>query len=195
MCKKRLIVATGNAGKLAEIKAILTDYEVLGAKEAGFISDPEENGLSFRENAAIKARALRKLTNCAVLADDSGLLVDALDGAPGIYSARYAGENATDDENNQKLLNALKNTPENERGARFFSSVCFITEDGQEIYGDGSCEGKILTAADGEGGFGYDPLFYSLDYKKSFGRLTPQQKNSISHRKRALEDLKKRLQP
>ncbi|MBQ4517524.1 MAG: RdgB/HAM1 family non-canonical purine NTP pyrophosphatase [Clostridia bacterium] len=193
MSTKRLIVATGNAGKLREIKAILTDYEVLGAKEAGFISDPEENGSTFRENAAIKAHALYELAHCAVLADDSGLCVDALDGAPGIYSARFAGDHPTDSENTQKLLQVMKDIPEEERTARFKSAVCFISENGEEIYGEGSCEGRILFAPEGDGGFGYDPVFYSLDFNKSFGLLTADEKNAISHRKRALEDLRKKL--
>ncbi len=193
MSTKRLIVATGNQGKLKEIKAILTDYEVLGAKEAGLFSDPEENGNTFCENAAIKARALRELTDCAVLADDSGLCVDALEGAPGIYSARYAGDHPTDDENTQKLLQNIKNVPEEKRTARFMCAVCFITAEGEELYGEGRCEGRILMAPEGNGGFGYDPVFYSLDYHKSFGLLTPEEKNEISHRKRALEDLQKKL--
>lgn len=193
MSAKRLIVATGNAGKLAEIKAILTDYEVIGAREAGLFSDPEENGNSFQENAAIKARALRQLTDCAVLADDSGLCVDALDGAPGIHTARYAGDHPTDDANIRKLLSALDGVPEAKRTARFCCAVCLITENGSERYGEGCCEGRILTACCGEGGFGYDPVFYSLDYGKSFGLLAPEEKNKISHRRRALEDLKQKL--
>ncbi|MBE7035430.1 MAG: RdgB/HAM1 family non-canonical purine NTP pyrophosphatase [Ruminococcaceae bacterium] len=190
---KRLLVATGNQGKLREIKAILTDYEVLGAKEMGLPFDVEETGVNFSENAFIKANALRALTDCAVLADDSGLCVDVLGGAPGIYSARYAGENATDEDNVEKLLTALQDTPDENRTARFVSSVCLITEDGDVLYGEGLCEGLILREPKGNGGFGYDPVFYSLDFNESFGILTPEQKNAVSHRKRALEDLKKQL--
>lgn len=193
MSSKRLIVATGNRGKLQEIKEILTDYEVLGAAEIGLTFEAEENGASFRENAAIKARALFALTHTAVLADDSGLCVDALGGAPGIYSARYAGENASDRDNIQKLLAALNDVPQAKRTARFCSVVCLITESGDEIYGEGSCEGQILTAPQGSGGFGYDPVFFSDDFGQSFGVLTHEQKNSISHRKRALSDLLTKL--
>ena len=190
---KRMVVATGNAGKLREIKAIFSDYEVVGAKELGLPTDAEETGSTFRENATIKAEALKNLVDCAVLADDSGLLVDALDGAPGIYSARYAGENASDEDNTNKLLDAIKDIPEEKRTARFFSSICLITAEGEYLYGDGVCEGKILFAPEGDGGFGYDPVFYSLDLNESFGTLSAEQKNAVSHRKRALEDLKKKI--
>ncbi len=193
MSKKKLIVATGNLGKLKEIKAILSDYEVLGAKEAGFNFDAEENGKDFFENAYIKAAALREQTDCAVLADDSGLCVDALDGAPGIYSARYAGVNATDEENVEKLLSALKNVPLKERTARFLCAMCLLTAEGEALYGEGSCEGLILETPSGNMGFGYDPVFYSLDFNESFGTLSAEKKNAVSHRRRALEDLKTKL--
>ena len=193
MSAKRLIVATGNRGKLQEIKEILVGYEVLGAAEAGLLFAAEETGTTFYENAAIKARALAALTNAAVLADDSGLCVDALHGAPGVYSARYAGENATDDENIRKLLAALDGVPTPKRTARFCSVVCLITESGEEMFGEGTCEGHILTAPEGSGGFGYDPVFFSRDLGQSFGLLTHEQKNSISHRKRALADLLTKL--
>ncbi len=194
MCAKPiLLVATGNAGKLEEIKAILTTYQVMGAKEFGLSFEAEENGADFRENAAIKARALKALTKHAVLADDSGLCVDALNGAPGVYSARYAGENASDDDNVDKLLTALKDVPEEKRTARFCCAMCLVTEDGQELYGDGACEGRILFERAGAGGFGYDPVFYSQDFNESFGLLTQEQKNQVSHRKRALADLLEKL--
>ena len=191
--KPVLVVATGNAGKLREIKAILSGYTVLGAKEAGLCADAEENGSTFRENAAIKARELKKQTDYAVLADDSGLCVDALDGAPGVYSARYAGDHATDGANVDKLLTAIRDVPEEKRTARFRCAICLIREDGEEVYGDGSCEGRILFAPEGEGGFGYDPVFYSFDYNESFGTLSAEKKNLVSHRKRALEDLLEKL--
>ncbi len=187
--KPILLVATGNIGKLKEIKSILTDYQVMGAKEAGLSFDAEENGADFCDNALIKAQALKSLTGHAVLADDSGLCVDALDGAPGVYSARYAGENATDGANIDKLLGALSEIPDEKRTARFRCSMCLIKEDGEILFGEGACEGKILFARDGEGGFGYDPVFYSFDLNESFGTLSSEQKNSVSHRKRALEDL------
>ncbi|MBQ2696101.1 MAG: RdgB/HAM1 family non-canonical purine NTP pyrophosphatase [Clostridia bacterium] len=193
MPEKILLVATGNAGKLAEIKSILADFRVIGAKEAGIDFDAEETGTTFKENAAIKARELKKLTEHAVLADDSGLCVDALGGAPGVYSARYAGDNATDDENVDKLLSALQDVPEESRGAQFQSVVCLITAEGEELYGVGSCSGQILFERAGSGGFGYDPVFFSEDFGKSFGVLTHEQKNQISHRKRALSDLLTKL--
>lgn len=190
---KRLVVATNNAGKLREIKEILSDYEVVGAAEAGLSFYAEENGSDFRENAAIKARTLKQLTDCAVLADDSGLCVDALDGAPGIFSARYAGENASDRDNTEKLLTALQDVPAEKRTARFCCTVCLITADGRTLFGEGCCDGLILSGPEGAGGFGYDPVFYSLDYRESFGTLSPEKKNQISHRRRALEDLKNQL--
>ena len=191
--KPVLLVATGNRGKPEEIKAILTGYQVMGASEAGLSFEAEENGDEFCDNAAIKARALKALTDHAVLADDSGLCVDALGGAPGVYSARYAGENATDAENVDNLLNALSSVPKENRSARFLCSICLITEDGKEIFGEGKCEGRILPQRQGTGGFGYDCVFFSNDLEESFGLLTQEQKNTVSHRKRALEDLLKKL--
>ena len=193
MPEKVLLVATGNKGKLAEIKSILKEYHVMGASEAGISFDAEETGDTFAENAAIKARELKKLTEHAVLADDSGLCVDFLDGEPGVYSARYAGESATDDDNIDKLLSALNDVPEEKRGAKFTSVICMIDAEGNEIYGEGNCFGRILTERQGDGGFGYDPVFFSNDFNESFGSLTHEQKNQISHRKRALEDLLKKL--
>lgn len=193
MAEKILLVATGNKGKLAEIKSILSGYTVLGAKEAGIDFDADETGETFAENAAIKARELKKLTEYAVLADDSGLCVDALGGAPGVYSARYAGENATDEANVDKLLLALCGLPTEKRKAHFKSVVCLITESGEEIFGEGTCSGHILTERHGTGGFGYDPVFYSDDFGKSFGVLSHEEKNEVSHRKRALVDLLKKL--
>lgn len=193
MPEKVLLVATGNKGKLAEIKSILKEYRVMGAAEAGISFDAEETGVTFAENAAIKARELKKLTEYAVLADDSGLCVDALGGAPGVYSARYAGEEANDDANIDKLLAALDGVSAEKRGAQFKSVVCLIDEKGNEIYGEGVCSGSILTERKGSGGFGYDPVFFSHDFSESFGILTHEQKNQVSHRKRALEDLLKKL--
>lgn len=193
MPEKILLVATGNEGKLKEIKSILTGYRVMGAKEAGIIFNAEETGITFAENATIKARELKKLTEHAVLADDSGLCVDVLGGAPGVFSARYAGEEADDDANIDKLLQAMQTVPKEKRTAKFQSVVCLITEEGKEIYGEGSCSGRILLERSGNGGFGYDPIFFSDDFEESFGLLTHEQKNQISHRKRALEDLLTKL--
>ncbi len=191
--KPILVVATGNAGKLREIREILTDYRVVGAKDLGLSTDAEENGKTFRDNAIIKARAMSEQTEYAVLADDSGLCVDALGGAPGVYSARYAGDHCQDGAHIEKLLKELSGVPEEKRTARFCCAMCLITEDGREIYGDGTCEGRILSAPDGEGGFGYDPVFYSLDFEESFGTLSAEKKNQVSHRKRALSDLLEKI--
>jgi len=192
----KLIVASGNEGKIREFREILPAYgfTVLGAKEAGVIMDVIEDGNSFYENAAKKARYIAEKTGCAALADDSGLCVDALSGSPGIYSARYAGEHATDRENNEKLLTTLKDIEQNKRGAHFSSSVVICYPNGDTIDGYGETQGEILFAEEGEGGFGYDPLFYSYDLEKAFGLASPQEKNKISHRARAISDLCRKLQ-
>lgn len=198
MTKKgnRLIVASNNAHKISEIKTILKDinYCILSLKEAGIDIDVEENGSTFEENSYIKAKAIFDLANEAVLADDSGLEVYALDGAPGVYSARFAGEHGNDRKNNDRLLELLKDTPDEKRGARFASAIVMLTPDGNKIEGKGYVEGRIGYEEKGSNGFGYDPLFIVPEINKTFAELTPEEKNSISHRKRALEDLKRKLQ-
>lgn len=186
----KIIAATGNAGKVREIKAILGDLgiEVISQKEAGIDIDVEETGTTFLENAFIKARAVYEISGLPAIADDSGLCVDALNGAPGVYSARYAGENATDEDRITKLLSELKNT-EN-RSAHFTSAVAFVINDNEEYSAEGHVFGHILRESDGEGGFGYDPVFYSDDLQKSFGTATSEEKNTVSHRYRALMGLK-----
>lgn len=194
--KRRLIIASNNAHKIEEIRDILGDlnYEILSLKEAGIDVDIEENGSTFEENSYIKARAICELTHEAVLADDSGLEVYALNGAPGVHSARFAGEHGNDRKNNSKLLELLKDVPEGKRGARFVSAIVMLTTQGERITGNGFVEGSIGYSERGSNGFGYDPLFIVPHLNKTFAELTSEEKNSISHRKRALEDLKKKLQ-
>ena len=189
---KELVVASGNKGKLDEIKFILGDkYKVVSMAEAGFVGDVEETGVTFYENALLKAKTVSLALSKDVLADDSGLMVDALDGAPGVYSARYAGEHGNDALNRKVLLENLKD--KNDRKARFASSVVLYTVDGDVISGYGETEGEILREEVGSNGFGYDSLFLSYDLNKSFGVATKEEKNKVSHRYRALCDLKGKL--
>ena len=201
---RTVVVATGNAHKLSEIEAILgaspamdgMAFVALG--ELGDFADPEENGQTFFDNALIKARAALDETGFAMaVADDSGLVVDALDGAPGIYSARWAGEHGNDDANNDKLLEQMADVADNKRTARFHSSVVLVTrdEDGEEVLaGEGDCEGSIAHDRRGTNGFGYDPLFELADIPgKRMAELEPEEKNAISHRRRALDDLVAKL--
>lgn len=192
---KRVIIASNNKHKIEEIKEIIGDYfeEVLSLKEAGISVDVEENGATFEENAYIKAKAIFDMTHEAVIADDSGLEVYALNGAPGVFSARYAGEHGNDDKNNQKLLVELKNVPEEKRGARFVCSIVLLTADGKRINAMGYVEGRIGYDKKGSNGFGYDPLFVVPEYNKTFAELLPVEKNAISHRSMALKDLKNKL--
>lgn len=188
----KLIIASNNAHKVSEIKAILGCFydEILSLREAGIDMDVVEDADTFEGNALKKAREVFAVADAdAVLSDDSGLMVDALGGAPGVYSARYAGEGHDDAANNAKLLDALKDVPGEKRTARFRTSVALIRRGMPAVTADGSVEGVILRSPQGENGFGYDPLFYYEPLKKSFAQLTPEEKNSVSHRKRALESL------
>lgn len=189
-----LIVATGNKHKLQEIQAIFKDVRVVSAREAGYLGDPEETGATFEENAIIKARAAAEALNLPALADDSGLCVAALGGAPGIYSARYAGGHGDDKKNREKLLAELGD--EKNRAAYFRSAaaLCFPQSmGGKTVTATGDTHGRILTREEGENGFGYDCLFYSDDLKKSFGVASAEEKNAVSHRFRALTALKEKL--
>lgn len=182
---RKLIVATRNAHKVQEIRAILTDYEVC---DLSVLNDPpevEETGTTFLENATLKAVAMSQLTEAIVLSDDSGLEVDALNGEPGVYSSRYAGEEGNDALNNLKLLKELGD--EKVRTARFHCVI--VLAHAGRVYADfsGSVEGKILLNESGEGGFGYDPLFCPEGYSKSFAEIGEKFKNNFSHRARALE--------
>ena len=185
---EKLIVASNNKGKISEIKALLSDlFDVRSLSDEGIVSEPEETGATFEENAVIKAKAVYMLTGCMTLADDSGLIVDCLGGAPGVYSARYAGDKSTDKENNELLLRNMEG--KTYRSARFESAVALYRSENDVIITRGVTEGKILTQESGNGGFGYDPLFLN----KSFGDATAEEKNSVSHRARALRALAKRL--
>lgn len=189
-----LIVATGNKHKLQEIQAIFKDVRVVSAREAGYLGDPEETGATFEENAVIKARAAAEALNLPALADDSGLCVAALGGAPGIYSARYAGGHGDDKKNREKLLAELGD--EKNRAAYFRSAaaLCFPQSmGGKTVTATGDTHGRILTREEGENGFGYDCLFYSDDLCKSFGVASAEEKNAVSHRFRALTALKEKL--
>lgn len=181
-----LVLASNNAGKLREMQEILTPFglRVLSQKEAGFTEEVEENGTTFQENAMLKAQAVYNALHCAVLADDSGLVIDALDGAPGVYSHRFAGENATDADRCQLVLEKLQGVPTVQRTARFLCSICYITADGEQHCFQGACEGRIGTTPRGENGFGYDPIFEIG--RQTMAEMTESEKNAVSHRGRAL---------
>lgn len=190
-----LIVATGNKHKLQEIQEIFPGVRVISAREAGYTGDPEETGKTFEENAIIKARAAAEALNLPALADDSGLCVETLGGEPGIYSARYAGGHGDDKKNREKLLHELRGA-EN-RAAYFRSAVALCypqSAGGGTVVATGETHGRILTDEEGENGFGYDCLFYSDDLKKGFGVASAEEKNSVSHRFRALTALKAKLE-
>ena len=191
MKKTTLVVATGNAHKLKEISEIFIEYNVVSQKEMGFLEEVSETGATFAENALIKARAAAKALNCIALADDSGLCVDALNGAPGVFSARYAGEHGNDQANRDFLLRNLMGI-EN-RTAQFKSAIALVYPNGEEIVVEGETCGSILYREMGNGGFGYDSLFYSDDLKKSFGEADSKEKNSVSHRFRALQKLRLKI--
>ena len=185
--KRKLVVASGNAHKLREISEIFTDFEVVSQKQMGFDGDVEETGETFEENALIKARAAAKALGCIALADDSGLCVDALGGAPGIYSARYSGEHGDDKKNRDLLLKNMQGIAD--RKAHFTSAVALVYPDGKELVAEGKTYGTILQEEIGDGGFGYDCIFESEDLNKSFGLATAEEKNTVSHRFRALQAL------
>lgn len=194
---KRVIIATNNAHKVTEIRDTFADlgWECLSLKEAGIDSDPEESGTTLVENARIKARAAHELSGCAVLADDSGLLVDALDGAPGVYSSRYGGEDGNDMKNNELLLKNMSDIPADERTAHFSCVLVLIDEDGSELVAEGRVDGLIGFEERGTEGFGYDPLFLPDDFgnEKTFAELGLNEKQKVSHRARALQALSAQL--
>ncbi len=185
----QLVLATNNKHKLKEIKSMLGEKfsGILSLSEAGVDVEIEETGSTFEQNAFIKASTVSKLTGKAALADDSGLEVEALGGAPGVYSARYAGEDQNDENNIKKLLSALRG--EKNRRASFTTVLCLYYPDGTTVYAEGKTRGEILTEKRGQNGFGYDPVFFSDDLKKAFGEATDEEKNSVSHRGRALRTL------
>lgn len=186
---KKIILASNNKGKIKELSDILAPigYEVISQREAGIDIEVEETGSSFSENAGLKAKAVYERCKAPVIADDSGLEVDFLNGAPGVYSHRYAGENASDSDRCAKLLNELEGISEKDRGAQFVCVICYIDESGAEHYIRGECRGKIGYIPLGENGFGYDPVFIYGD--KSFAQISADEKNKISHRAKAVEGL------
>ncbi len=195
--RARLIAATKNRGKLEEIAQLLTHFpcEVVSMSEAGIHDDIEENGSTFEENALIKAMSVWKSTGETVMADDSGLEVDCLGGAPGVYSARYAGEGATDADRNRKLLDAMKGVDTDKRTARFVCAIAVVFPDGSHLISKGTCEGIIAFEPAGNNGFGYDPLFYVPGFGMTIAQMDADMKNGISHRGNALRKMVEMLEP
>jgi XTP/dITP diphosphohydrolase len=193
--KHRIIFATGNAGKMREIRLILGDlgYEILSMKEAGANPEIEENGASFADNSEIKARAVWNCTGDIVLADDSGLVVDALGGEPGIYSARYLGEDTPYEVKNRNIIKRLEGVKGADRSARFMCNIAAVLPDGTVLHTEAAMEGLIAEEPAGDGGFGYDPILYLPEFGKTSAELTIEQKNQISHRGKALEAMKAEL--
>ena len=191
----KIVLATGNVGKVREIERILGDLDIdIVPQGALGVSDADETGATFVANALIKARHAAAATGLPAIADDSGLAVDVLDGRPGVYSARYAGPNASDAENNARLLAELEGIPDAQRGATFHCVACFVTPDDDEpVIAEGEWRGRILQAPRGDGGFGYDPLFYLDDIGCSSAELDARDKNTRSHRGQALRRLAQSL--
>lgn len=193
--QEKIIFATGNEGKMKELRMILADLgvPVLSQKEAGITVNVDENGKSFAENAIIKACAVQKLTDAIVLADDSGLEIDYLDRAPGIYSARYMGEHTSYDIKNNHILKLLSGVPPEKRTARFVCAIAAALPDGTVLTSEGVMEGRIGYKAAGRNGFGYDPIFYLPQYECTSAEISPEQKNEVSHRGKALRAMKEQL--
>jgi XTP/dITP diphosphohydrolase len=190
--RPRVVLASGNAGKVREFNQLLAGEHIEVLPQSSFgVPEAEETGLTFVENAILKARNAARHTGLPALADDSGIEVDALNGAPGIYSARYAGTGASDEDNLRKLLDALEGVPEEERGARFQCVIVYLrhAEDPTPLICQGTWEGTILAAPRGANGFGYDPIFYVPDQDASSAELPPETKNRLSHRGQALRKL------
>ena len=193
--EQKIVFATGNEGKMREVRLILQDlgFPVLSMKEAGVSLDIEENGTTFAESAMIKARAVWEQTGGIVLADDSGLVVDYLGGEPGVYSARYLGEDTSYEIKNQAIIDRLADAKEEERTARFVSAIAAVLPDGSELVTEGKVEGLIAHEPAGNGGFGYDPIFYLPEYGVTSAEIPIEKKNEISHRGKALEAMKIKL--
>lgn len=193
--KNSIIFATGNEGKMKEIRLILADLgmEILSLKDAGIDIEIHEDGKTFEENAVIKARAVMQKTGVLVLADDSGLEIDYLNGEPGVYSARYLGEDTSYRVKNQSLIDRLKGIPKEQRTARFVCVIAAAFPDGRILTARGTIEGIIGYEERGEGGFGYDPIFWLPEYGCSTAELTMEKKNELSHRGKALRAIKEKL--
>ena len=191
----KIVFATGNAGKIREIQKILGDLscEIISMKEAGIQIDIEEDGSTYEENALIKAREVAKYTDAIVMADDSGLEIDYLNKEPGIYSARYMGEDTSYRIKNANLIARLDGVPDEQRTARFVCAIAAVLPNGEELCERGVIEGIIGYEERGEGGFGYDPIFFVPEFGKSTAELTEEEKNKVSHRGKALEKMKEAL--
>lgn len=192
---KKIIFATGNEGKMKEIREILGDlgYEILSMKEAGISVDVVEDGTTFEENAIIKAKAISEACHEIVLADDSGLEVDYMNKEPGVFSARFMGEDTSYHIKNQAIIDRLEGVPEEERTARFVCVIAAVFPDGTQVTKRATIEGIIGYEEKGENGFGYDPIFYLPEYGKTTAELSPEEKNAISHRGKALTAMKEEL--
>ena len=194
MALTQLVLATGNAHKLREVRQILGDrFEILSQQEAGFDGEVEEDGATFEENALKKAQAVADALSLPALADDSGLEVDALSGAPGVHSARYCGVHGRDDLNNEKLLRELDGLPPEQRTARYVCAMALVRPGLPPVVTRGTMEGRIGSAYRGTGGFGYDPLFITAG-DRTAAELTPEEKNAVSHRGQALRLLRQALE-
>lgn len=196
MNNMKIVAATGNKHKIEEIESITKKFgmNVITKAEAGVGDlEVEETGTTFEENSLIKAEAIMKATGMPAIADDSGLEADALNGAPGVYSARFSGEGATDESNNAKLLKLMENIPDDERSARFVSVVTLCFPDGTVVAARGERPGTLRRSPRGDGGFGYDPLFVPVGYDKTYAEISAEEKNIISHRAKALGILRMKL--
>lgn len=190
---KSIILASNNKDKVKEVKEILNGYDIISMKEAGIDVDIEENGTTFEENALIKARAIMKLTGQITMADDSGLEIDYLNKAPGVYSARFMGHDTSYDIKNKALIQKLEGVKGSDRSGRFVCAIAVCFPDGREIVKRGTMEGLIAEEIKGDNGFGYDPIVYLPEYGKTSGELAPEEKNKISHRGKALALIKEEL--
>ena len=190
---KSIILASNNKDKVKEVKEILKGYDIISMKEAGIDVDIEENGTTFEENALIKARAIMKLTGQITMADDSGLEIDYLNKAPGVYSARFMGHDTSYDIKNKALIQKLEGVKGSDRSGRFVCAIAVCFPDGREIVKRGTMEVLIAEEIKGDNGFGYDPIVYLPEYGRTSGELAPEEKNKISHRGKALELIKKEL--
>ena len=190
---KSIILASNNKDKVKEVKEILKGYDIISMKEAGIDVDIEEHGTTFEENALIKARAIMKLTGQITMADDSGLEIDYLNKAPGVYSARFMGHDTSSDIKNKARIQKVEGVKGSDRSGRFVCAIAVCFPDGREIVKRGTMEGLIAEEIKGDNGFGYDPIVYLPEYGKTSGELAPEEKNKISHRGKALALIKEEL--